>query len=334
MIVPRGPSESEHRIFFDRFKVTSTGKPGILIGLEVAHANDHRSRIERSGYHRQGFAELFNKVPSFIIIAGRRRLDQIALRAIGDLFRVDERHGVNTDGIGDGKLHAHQSHTGGRISGQPEYLVGIGKDEHGLCARTRQIGKSNGLDMPVEMAIKDLACIAPFTDHGDGLSIGQSSRSITRTDHGMDAEFARHDRGMTGASASGGDDARGVAEHRVPIGVCRFGYDHIALLHAGGICQPPDNAHCSAGDATSNGDAAQDRGRMACKVDLLLDKLGCTTMYRLGSGLHHKQLIGDSVTCPLNVHRHAVVIFDGQTPASDAFSVLVSDRHSDARSFA
>src|SRR5262245_33567347 len=48
-VVARGSPEAEHRILLLRLKLRAANQIGILIGLEIAHSDDHGSGIERRG---------------------------------------------------------------------------------------------------------------------------------------------------------------------------------------------------------------------------------------------------------------------------------------------
>ena len=48
-VVARGAAEADHRVLFLRLELGAADEAGVLVGLEVAHADDDRLRIEGGG---------------------------------------------------------------------------------------------------------------------------------------------------------------------------------------------------------------------------------------------------------------------------------------------
>src|SRR5690606_25192985 len=104
----RRASKSEHRALFLGFEDVAAHEVGILVGLEVAEAND-------GGVGVIGTCKLGNPASENVDeIVGRVRvsagkLPDLALGSLGGPFRMYERHRMNLDVGVDDEFHAGQT---------------------------------------------------------------------------------------------------------------------------------------------------------------------------------------------------------------------------------
>ena len=139
VVVPGGAAEAEHRVFFTRLEFPPADECSVFVGLEVAHPDDHRLRVERRGNARDALAEPANEERAGVFRGRFWRAISLTACAILQVGIPHERHRVDADVVRHDELDARASPTPGvRNRSQIESPARIADDQHDLRARLGQ----------------------------------------------------------------------------------------------------------------------------------------------------------------------------------------------------
>jgi hypothetical protein len=70
-VVAARAAPAEHRIGLARLELPPADQLGVLVGLEVAHAHDHRARVLRGGDARDALREPLDEIGLLVAPASR-----------------------------------------------------------------------------------------------------------------------------------------------------------------------------------------------------------------------------------------------------------------------
>ena len=79
-VVAHCTSEAQHRVFLGRFEILAAYQVGILIGLKIAHAHDHRLGVMRRGNFGDTSRQMVDKIHCFVLVATGQLLDLPGVR--------------------------------------------------------------------------------------------------------------------------------------------------------------------------------------------------------------------------------------------------------------
>ena len=148
--------------------------------------------------------------------------------------------------LADDEFHARQADPVVRPHRRLEGKIGIAEIDHDLRARPADRRQVDGRDLERNGAGIDVAGIALDAGHGDHGAALEQVRRIARADDGGNAELARDDGGVAGATAAVGDDGGGLLHDRFPVRTGRLGDQHVAGLERREILGIGDDAHGAA----------------------------------------------------------------------------------------
>ncbi len=98
-------------------------------------------------------------------------------------------------------------------------------------------------------------------------AVGDVVGGIAAADYRRDAELARDDRGMAGATAAIGHDRRGALHDRLPVGIGHVGDQHVARLELGSSRRVRTTRARAGADLVADRAALhQHLARVACSV--------------------------------------------------------------------
>src|SRR5699024_4546968 len=128
-------------------------------------------------------------------------------------------------------------------AGEVERPLRVADVHHDLGADFRHFVQRYFVDTKVNLAVIDIAGITLGAGYRDAAAGGQHAAGVAAADHGRNAQFAGDDGGVTGASATVGDNRRGAFHDRFPIGIGHVRDQHVARLHAVHFVDGFDVAH-------------------------------------------------------------------------------------------
>ncbi len=323
--VTAGAAEADHRVLFVRLVVAAADKVGVLVGLEVRQAHDHRVRCDRGGEGGDAFGQAVHVEADRITVTGNLLVDLLLGRRILAVV-FQQRVRVDADVAGDDHFQTSQADAGVRQLAEVEGTFRVGHVHHDLQRCRRHVAQIGGGALEIELAFVDEAGIAFSAADGDLLAIFDDLGGVARTDHGRHAQLARDDRGVAGTATTVGDDGRGTLHHRLPVGVGHVSDQHVARLHAVHVVQRLDHAGGARADLRADGTAFGQHIAALFSQRETLDLGGVAArLHRFRARLHDEQLAADTVLGPLDVHRAAVVLFDDQRLLGQFLHVLVAD---------
>ena len=106
--VSRGAAPAEHRVLFVGFEEVAAEKAGVLIGLEVAHADDDRLRRERGSDRRDTLRDALDEVVPRRRIGGGPLRD-LRLERLRERVEFGEGARVDADRLVDDELEPCQA---------------------------------------------------------------------------------------------------------------------------------------------------------------------------------------------------------------------------------
>ncbi len=310
-----------------RLVVAAADQVGVLVGLEVRQAHDHRVRCDRGGECGDAFGQAVHVEAHRILVASNLLVD---LLLGGCVLAVvfQQRIRVDADVAGDDHFQAGQADAGVRQLAEVEGAFRVGHVHHDLQRCRRHVAQIGGAALEIQLAGVDEAGVAFGAADGHFLAVLDHLGRIARADHGRHAQLTGDDGGVAGTPAPVGDDGRGTLHHRFPIGVGHVGDQHVARLHAVHVVQRLDHAGHARTNLGADGTAFGDHFALALqRVALDLGGLGAR-LHRFRACLDDEQLAADAVLGPLDVHRAAVMLFDDQRLLGQFLHVLIADRES------
>ena len=127
-VVARGAAEPDHRVLLLRLELGAADEVGILVGLEVAHADDDRLRIERRGDAWRGRAPAGRRSIRSCRHSPRVSSRDLALgRLVLEAVVADERHRMDADVVADDELHPGEADAVGRDRHQRKAAAGLAR---------------------------------------------------------------------------------------------------------------------------------------------------------------------------------------------------------------
>ena len=150
--------------------------------------------------------------------------------------------------LADNELHARKTDPCLRLHGDPERHFRRAEIDHDRGSRRLELADRRSRHVERKRALIDVANVAfgaRDRDRHPGLEFLGGMR---RADDRGDAEFARHDGGMTGPAALVGDDAGGDLHHRLPIRTGGRRDQNLPWPEGREVARRGDAAHVSAGD--------------------------------------------------------------------------------------
>ena len=230
-------AEAQHRVFFVRFVDAATHQVGVLVGFEVGHTDDGFTRVNRCSQCCHAFCD-------FIDIEVDRR--SVAGDAAGNFrfqfvvlfIKFQQGFGVDTDLAVDDEFHACQTDAFARQIGKAECELWVTDVHHYFYRCFRHVVQSNIGNLYVQQAGVDKAGIAFGTGYGNFLTVFQQFGCIAAADNGRNAQFARDNRRVAGASAAVGNDGGSTFHHGFPIRIGHVGNQYVAGfdgIHLGSI---------------------------------------------------------------------------------------------------
>src|SRR6202000_3272644 len=297
---------------------------GIFIGLEIRQTHDYRLRRECTGDLRNALAQLVDiEIDGAVVprdLLGDRVLEFGAL-----LVEFEQCPRMHADHAIDDELEARESDAAMRNAGEIERPVRVA-DVHGDLDGNR--GHGVHLDaalIELEHAFIDVAGVAFRAGHRDRLVfLDIGGRGAAAHDR-RDAELARDDGGVAGASAAIGHDGRGALHDRLPVRILHVGHQNIAAPHPRHLLGVFDDAGVACADALPDAAAASEHLRAGLQ-GIALDGAAGAALYPLGPGLQDVNLPGAAVLAPFDVHWRAVVIFDDQRLLRQLGDVRLGER--------
>ena len=148
---------------------------------------------------------------------------------------------------------------------------------------------------------------------------------VAGADHRRYSKLAGDDRGVTGPPAAVGHDGGSALHHRLPVGVGHVGDEDVAvahLLHLRRIQHQPRSART---DALADAPALGQHRAALLELEALDDLSRKAALHRLRAGLEDVDSSVHPVPCPLDVHRPAVVAFDGHRMPGELDDFLVRE---------
>ena len=132
------PAKPEHWILFFWFELGAADQVGIFIGLEIRQPHDDGPRIKGSGDRTDPLRKLVDKEIGWLRVGLHQAGNGGLCLFRCHLFRMDERHRMDTDVLIDNELHSREPNA---VVGQHRGVIGklgIAEIDHDLRARARQ----------------------------------------------------------------------------------------------------------------------------------------------------------------------------------------------------
>src|SRR5690606_23205232 len=322
--VPRGAAEADHRIFFVRLIAAAADEVGVLVGLEVRQAHDHRVRGEGRGQGGDALGQPLDVEVHRAGIAGGDAVDLgLQLRRLLPVLEQGAR--VHADLPGDDELQAGQADALVRQLCEVEGALRVAHVHHDLERGRRHVAQVGGADLEVQLAGVDVAGVTLGAADGHFLAVLDGGHGIAGADHGRHAQLAGDDGGMAGAAAAVGDDGGGALHDRLPVGVGHVGHQHVTGLEAAHLVEAADHPRHARADLVADGAALAEH--LAAGLELVaLDPGGVgARLHRLRARLDDVELAADAVLGPLDVHRTAVVLLDDQRLPGQFLDLGIAD---------
>src|SRR5690606_10888290 len=309
--VARGATETQHRVFFLGLVVAAADELAVLVGLEVRQTHDHGLGPEGGGDGGHALGNLVHVEVARRGMAVGGVLDR-AVEAGALVVRiVEDGLGVDTDVVVDDEFEPREADAGIRQLGEIEGEVRIADVHHDLDRDFGQLHVGDFGDFGLKLALIDVAGVALGAAHGHALAFLGHVGGIAAADDGRNAEFARDDGGVAGTAAAVGDDGRSALHHRFPVGVGHVGDQHVAGLYLVHFVEVMYEAHGADADLLADGAALGQYRAVALELVAHLDLALGLALHGLGTGLQDVELAVGAVAAPFDVHRAAIVLFDG-----------------------
>ncbi len=130
---------------------------------------------------------------------------------------------------------------------------------------------------------------------------------------------------MTGASTTIGDDGRSPLHDRFPVGICHVCYQYIALFDAGHLRDIRNDLDGAGADTLSDGATLHPHHPPFFQVKTLHLGMVDAALNRLGSCLKDIKLAIFTIQSPLDIHRTAIVFFNGQCLACQRLDLFIGE---------
>lgn len=127
----------------------------VLIGLEVAHADNDRVRILDRCDPSQSTRKAIDEIFRAIFVASRQRCDGLPGTFVLECLETGQSHRVDLDMVAHDELHSREPDTVGGYPPPAKRRRRVGEVQHDLGARRRDIAKVDLLDRKVGNAFVD-----------------------------------------------------------------------------------------------------------------------------------------------------------------------------------
>src|SRR5690242_11352494 len=331
MGVSRGAAEAEHRVLFPGFEAGAADQLGILVCLEVGEPYDHRLGMEgcrdRADTLRQALDE---EVRGSAMMPGQAS-DGLAIGRRDDLVRLDKRHWMDADVLGDHELHARKTDTVVWPQRRLEGEIGIAEVDHDLCPWPRQRCRIDRGDLERQQSVVELTGLTLGTADRDLRAGLQHGSAGLGADDRRDTELARHDRGVASSATTIGDDGRCLLHHRLPVRTGRVGNQHLTGPKRREIGSAGDMAYDAMGNLLADCSTRQQHAASLLEAVAFEAADRLTRSHRLRTRLDDVDVAIVAVLSPFNVHRHRMasalreVILDTQREVGNRQYVPIVD---------
>jgi hypothetical protein len=159
---------------------------------------------------------------------------------------------MHADHAVDDELEACEPDATMRDAGEVEGTVRIADVHHDLGRDRRQRIQLQVLLLERQCAVVDKTRVALGARHGDRCALANRLGGIAAADDRGDAELARDDGSVTGATAAIRDDRRGAFHHGFPIRIGHVSDEHVAALHPRHLLHVADDARRSCADSLAD----------------------------------------------------------------------------------
>ena len=165
VVAARAPP-ADHRVLFRGLEELAADQVRVLVGLEVAEAQDHRLRVERTGQRRDALCELVDEVLFLVVVAEGEGVN-LSCNVGGEGLVAGQRQGVNVHPAREDELHAGEADAVvGELRGLERDLR-VGEVHHDLGARLAELRGVDLGDRVGQLAFVDAAGLAFGAAHGD-----------------------------------------------------------------------------------------------------------------------------------------------------------------------
>ena len=306
------------------FEEVAAEEAGVLVGLEVAHADDDRLRRERGSDRRDALRDALDEVVPRRRVGGGSPRD-LCLERLWECVEFGEGARVDADSLVDDELEPRQPDAVVRQLGEGECLVGHADVEHEIDRDLRHPVERRLLDGVVEDAPVDEPIVAFRAGDRHTGAIRQHLCAGAGSHDGGDAQLSRHDGGMAGSAAAVGHDRGRLPHDRLPVGVRAVGDQHIARLEE--VHQREIVHHANGPGADLLADRPTRREHIAARSqhESAQHALVASGDDGLGAGLHDVERPVDPVARPFDVHRMPVVGLDREGAPRELLDVVIRD---------
>src|SRR5581483_4916190 len=280
------------RVLFVRLVAASADQVGVFIRFEIGQSHDHRFGVERRGERRDAFGELFDVKFHRPAIACDPLCDH-ALDVVRLALELEQRFRMNADHAIDDELEARQADALVRQPLKIEGAFRIADVHHDLYRNRRHLSEVDVAHFEIEPVLIYHSGFTFGARHRHRHSGSNDVGRVAAADHRRNAEFARHDGGMTGTTAAVRDDDLA-------------GFD---LIELGGAL---NDARVAGADARADGTPRYQHLAALFQAEALQHVVPRAAAHGFGTRLQYVELAVEAVFAPFDVHRPAVVFFDDE----------------------
>ncbi len=219
---------------------------------------------------------------------------------------------MDSDHARNHELQPRQPHAVIRQAAKLERQLRVGHVHRNFQRRLRHLVQRQVDHLDLELAHVHPADVALGAGDGDRFVMLECAGRLAAADHRRDAQLACHDRSMTGAPATVGDDGRGTLHHRLPVRIGHVGDQHVARLHHGHLAGIRHQADAAAADFLADGAAGNQHLGFFFQSIAAQHIHIAARLHRFGSRLQDVQLAIGAVLAPFDVHRATVMFLYGQ----------------------
>src|SRR4030095_1010968 len=253
--VARGAAKSEHWILFVRLVLASADEVGILVGLEIREAHDHRLRHKCRGDLRDAFAQLLDVESHWVAITSHLLADRVLeLRALR--IELEQSARMHADHPVNDELEPCQADSVVRDAGEVEGAIRVADVHHDADGGGWDRFELDLALLDPEQSFVNVSSVSLGARHGDVLTGLDPIGCVAAAHDRGNAQFACNDRGMAGASPAIGHDGRSALHDWFPIGISHICNQHVATLHARHFPHIVDHASGTGSDALPNAASA------------------------------------------------------------------------------
>ena len=241
------------------------------------------------------------------------------------LVQVQQRLGVDADLPVDDEFQPGQAHAVVGQLRERKGLLGGADVHHDLDRGLGQLGDLGFLDHEVQESLVDHAGLAVGAGHGHLEPVGEGIGGVPGADDGGNPQFPGDDGRVAGASAAVGHDGGGALHDRFPVRVGHVGDQDVAGLESGHLVDRGEDADAAGADALADRAALDQHPAGPVQAEAAQAAGGPAGLHGFRACLQDVQAAVDPVLAPLDVHRAAVVVFDGDGVPGELLDVVVRE---------